>query len=36
MSEQKPSAQRALLGDPGLPGAGLSVGVVVLLSLIHI
>lgn len=33
MSEQKQSAQRTLLGDPGLPGAGLSVGVVVLLVL---
>ncbi|MFG6088225.1 hypothetical protein ACQ5SA_13945 [Stenotrophomonas indicatrix] len=33
MSEQKQSAQRTLLGDPGLPGAGLSVGVVVLVVL---
>ncbi|MCO7469445.1 hypothetical protein NJG16_05180 [Stenotrophomonas maltophilia] len=33
MSEQKQSAQRTLLGDPGLPGAGLSVAVVMLLVL---
>ncbi|MBA0099143.1 hypothetical protein WH218_08695 [Stenotrophomonas indicatrix] len=33
MGEQKQSAQRTLLGDPGLPGAGLSVGVVALLVL---
>ena len=33
MSEQKQSAQRTLLGDPGLPGASLSVAVVMLLVL---
>lgn len=33
MSEQKQSSQRTLLGDPGPPGAGLSVAVVVLLVL---
>ncbi|WP_340568455.1 hypothetical protein [Stenotrophomonas sp. G106K1] len=33
MSEQKQSTQRTLLGDPGLPGAGLSVAVVMLLVL---
>lgn len=33
MNEQKQSVQRTLLGDPGLPGAGLSVAVVMLLVL---
>ncbi|MEN5271900.1 hypothetical protein [Stenotrophomonas lactitubi] len=33
MSEQKQSTQRTLLGDPGLPAAGLSVAVVMLLVL---
>lgn len=33
MSDDKRSAQRMLFGDPGLPGAGLSVAVVMLLIL---
>jgi len=33
MSEDKQSTRRMLFGDPGLPGAGLSAAVVVLLLL---
>ncbi|MEG0193435.1 MAG: hypothetical protein RR831_03850 [Stenotrophomonas sp.] len=33
MSDQKQSTQQTLLGDPGPPGAGLSVAVVMLLVL---
>ncbi|WP_256644121.1 hypothetical protein [Stenotrophomonas sp. 9(2022)] len=33
MSDEKRSTQRVLFGDPGLPGAGLSVAVVALLVL---
>lgn len=33
MKEQKQSGQRTLFGDPGLPGAGLSVAVLMLLVL---
>ena len=33
MNDDKQSTQRVLFGDPGLPGAGLSVAVVALLVL---
>ncbi len=33
MSDDRRDTQRMLFGDPGLPGAGLSVAVVVLLVL---
>ncbi|MBH1432294.1 hypothetical protein I5U42_13400 [Stenotrophomonas maltophilia] len=33
MTDDKRDTQRMLFGDPGLPGAGLSVAVVVLLVL---